>query len=344
MTDQNIDPTAGARPRGYGQGTDQPGSGSVFQDLGTEPTATDGVIVVEETYAVPVTTGTTGAGGTTGSGSTVDATGKATQVASDAAGQAAQVKDTAMTKAADVKDTAVERGSDVVEVAKDELAHLADEARGHVQRLWSQTSDQVREQADNGRRQLADLLHSLSSELGDMASRSTQDGPVTALAKQAAARGGELSHWLSNTEPTDMLTEVRRFARRRPWVFLGGAALAGVLVGRLGRGLAGGSQDEVGSRGTAGSAASGSYTGGTHGIGSSYGAGSTYGTTAGTDSTSGTGAPDGAGSAPGTGAPYGAGSASGTGSTAHGGQPSRTTGDSPYGSGISGDLPDGELR
>jgi hypothetical protein len=162
---------------------------------------------------------------------------QAKHVAEHAADKAADVKDTAVEKAADVKDAALERGADVADVAKDELARLAGDARAQFQGLWDQASGQLREQASTGKQQLADLLHSLAGELGEMASKSEQDGPVTALAKQASRRGGELSHWLANADASDVLAEVRRFARRRPFVFLAGATVAGVVVGRLSRGL-----------------------------------------------------------------------------------------------------------
>jgi hypothetical protein len=155
------------------------------------------------------------------------------------------VKDTALSGAAETKDVLMERGGDTVAVAKDELAQLAQEARGHAYNLWSQTSDQLREHALAGTHQLADVLHSLSGELGHLASRSEQNGPVTAFARQASAKGGSFSHWLSNADVDDLMMEVRRFARRRPFAFLVGAATAGVLAGRLSRGLMAGNDTQA---------------------------------------------------------------------------------------------------
>ena len=42
--------------------------------------------------------------------------------------------------------------------------------------------------------------------------------------------------WLDNHEPSDLLDEVKRFARRRPATFLALAAAAGVVAGRVTRG------------------------------------------------------------------------------------------------------------
>lgn len=268
MSNQNYDPSgtgSGNAAYGNSQSAEEPGSTSIYPDLGGDPTGTSGTVdddvalYSEEgvndvgtagigsdyagttgAYGAGVSSGTYGASSGSGGG---DAKDKAKEVAGHAKDRAADVKDTAVAKASEVKDVALERGGDVAAVAKDELSRLTGEARDQVQTLWSQASTQLRDQVDTGRHQLADLLHSLADELGEMASKSSQSGPVTSLAKQAAHRGGELSHWLANAEPNDLLNDIRRFARRRPVVFLGGAALAGVLVGRLGRGLMAAAQD-----------------------------------------------------------------------------------------------------
>ena len=69
-----------------------------------------------------------------------------------------------------------------------------------------------------------------------MASGEPQSGPLTDLAQQAASKAEEIGRWLENREPSDVLEEVKRFARRRPVMFLGLSALAGIVVGRLARG------------------------------------------------------------------------------------------------------------
>ena len=174
---------------------------------------------------------------TTQANTTIPATGAREGAGEQIKDQASAVKDTAAAKAGDMKDVAAEGAGQVMAVGKDELARLTDEARGHVQSMWSQAGDQVREQTGTGIQQVSQLLHTLSAELGEMAAKSDQDGPLAALARQGAASGGRISHWLSQADPGDVLDEIRRFARRRPVVFLGGAALAGVVVGRLSRGL-----------------------------------------------------------------------------------------------------------
>jgi hypothetical protein len=92
---------------------------------------------------------------------------------------------------------------------------------------------------------------------------------------------------LQNREPAELLEEVRRFARRKPGLFLLGAAAAGVLAGRLTSGVKAAHSD-TGSTG-------GTYTPQTNYVDptptySDYPATGTYAGTAGTTGTAG-GAP-----------------------------------------------------
>ncbi len=144
--------------------------------------------------------------------------------------------DTARSEAANVKDTAAGAASGVKEVAKGEAAHVAEEAKYQTRNLMDQTRYELRGQARNQQSNLASKLNSWASELGSMASKSDESGPMTDLAHEASRRVGEFSHWLDNHEPADLLHEVRRFARRRPGTFLALAAAAGVVAGRLTRG------------------------------------------------------------------------------------------------------------
>jgi hypothetical protein len=144
--------------------------------------------------------------------------------------------DTAKGEAANVKDTATGAASGMTEVAKSEVSNLAGEAKYQVRNLVDQTRSQLRDQASNQQSQLASRLNGWASELGSMASKSDDSGPMTDLAHEASRRVGEISHWLDNHEPADLLDEVKRFARRRPFAFLALAAAAGVVAGRVTRG------------------------------------------------------------------------------------------------------------
>jgi hypothetical protein len=144
--------------------------------------------------------------------------------------------DTAKSEAGNIKDTAAGAASDVKDVAKGEVSNVASEAKYQARNLVDQTRSELRGQVGNQQSQLASRLNSWASELGSMASKSDDSGPMTDLAHEASRRVGEISHWLDNHEPSDLLDEVKRFARRRPGTFLALAAAAGVVAGRLTRG------------------------------------------------------------------------------------------------------------
>jgi len=121
-------------------------------------------------------------------------------------------------------------------VAKEQVVKVASEAGSQLKDLLSEGLSEVRSQAGSQQKRLATGLHSLASELGGMASKSEQSGPLTDLAHQASRKGGEVAHWLENAEPSELLDQIKSFARRLPVVFLAASALAGVLAGRLTRG------------------------------------------------------------------------------------------------------------
>jgi hypothetical protein len=138
-------------------------------------------------------------------------------------------------EAAQVKDTATEAGRQVAGTAKEEAANVVAETKTQARSLLSQARDELSSQGSTQKDRLAGTLHGYAKELGAMASSSSESGPLTDLAHQASRKGGEIAHWLENSEPSDVLDEIKRFARRRPLAFLALCAAAGVLAGRLGR-------------------------------------------------------------------------------------------------------------
>jgi hypothetical protein len=101
-----------------------------------------------------------------------------------------------------------------------------------------------KEQAAQGQRRLASQLLSLSDELRSMAGASGQGGMAAGLASQAASRVGNAGQWLEDREPGQVAEEVQSFARRRPAVFLALAVGAGLVAGRLTRGLKDANSDD----------------------------------------------------------------------------------------------------
>jgi hypothetical protein len=100
------------------------------------------------------------------------------------------------------------------------------------------------------------LMRTMSNDLEQMASQGN-DGMAADLARQAADRVRGLTSQLDGREPSELLDELRGFARRKPGTFLLGAFAVGLVAGRLARGA----KDAQTSDGTNGShSASGTST------------------------------------------------------------------------------------
>ncbi len=145
--------------------------------------------------------------------------------------------DVAKGQAGEVASTASDAGKHVAGVAGEQASQVASEATQQVKDLVQQTRGELTEQAATQQKRVASGLRSLGEELRSMAQNSEQQGIATDLAKQAAERTQAVASWFEDREPGHVVDEVTRFARRRPGAFLAIAAGAGLLVGRLGRGL-----------------------------------------------------------------------------------------------------------
>jgi hypothetical protein len=147
-------------------------------------------------------------------------------------GTADVVKD----QAADLGNSSIETGKHVAGVAREQASGVAIEAGRQGSELLHQAQGQLQEQVAQGQQRLASQLLSLSDELRSMAGAS-QGGMAAGLAGQAASRVRSAGQWLDDRKPGQVADEVQSFARRRPAVFLALAVGAGVVAGRLTRGL-----------------------------------------------------------------------------------------------------------
>lgn len=178
----------------------------------------------QHTDAVPGTTPVTTADAEVGPASKTDA---AKEEASNIAGHAA----------------AAAQG--VSETAKEEVANVAAEAKSSAQDLLAQAKSGLSSQAGTQQQKAAEGIRTISSQLQTMADAPGQQGIASDLIRQAADRTSSAASWLENRDPGAILTEVQTFARSRPGTFLLLAAGAGILVGRLGRGLQAGAPESA---------------------------------------------------------------------------------------------------
>ena len=138
---------------------------------------------------------------------------------------------------AEVADTATQAGAQVVDTVKDQAGQVTEEAKHQAKQLLSQAQSELSEQAASTQHRVSEGLYALADELSGMVRNSEQDGVATDLARQAADKARTAAGWLSDRDPGSLLDEVRSFARRKPGTYLALALGAGVLAGRLTRGL-----------------------------------------------------------------------------------------------------------
>ena len=144
--------------------------------------------------------------------------------------------ETAQDEAREVGQSVKQAGNQVAETATEQVKEVVGEAGRQARDLLDEGRHQIREQARTGQQKAADGLSAIADELRRMADKGGQSGIASELARQAAERVHGVASWLHEREPETLLDEVRNWARRRPGVFLLGAAAAGAVAGRLTRG------------------------------------------------------------------------------------------------------------
>jgi hypothetical protein len=145
--------------------------------------------------------------------------------------------DVVKSQATDLSHSSIQTGKHVADVTREQASGVAAEAGRQGRDLLRQAQGELGKQAAQGQQQLASRLLSLSDELRSMAGASGQGGMAASVASQAASRVRTAGQWLDDRQPGQVADEVQSFARRRPAAFLALAVGAGLVAGRLTRGL-----------------------------------------------------------------------------------------------------------
>lgn len=185
-------------------------------------------------------------------GGSGDAKERAKQVGGTAKEEGKQVAGTAADQGKQVAGTAAAGAKDVVGEAKQEAADVARTATDEARRMVGEVTGELRTQAGSQTDKLAQGLRTLGSQLSAAGSGEPLDeGMVRDLAQQASTRVSDVADRLSSGGVDGLVDDVTTFARRRPGVFLAGAATAGFFAGRLLRGAQAQSQSSPSSPRTA---------------------------------------------------------------------------------------------
>lgn len=136
--------------------------------------------------------------------------------------------------------TATEEGKHLASSAGDQAGQVAHEAaqqaRGVAREAHAQVTSTLEDQTRLQRDRIAETLHTVGQDLDQMSAQS--DGLAGRVAGEVAHHSRSVGSYLESREPGQLLGDVRSFARDRPGTFLLGALAAGVVVGRLTRGVA----------------------------------------------------------------------------------------------------------
>jgi hypothetical protein len=153
--------------------------------------------------------------------------------------RAKETKDLAVGEAKNVGQTAAQAGSQVASTATEQAKEVAAETQRQAKDLLDQGRIQVKDQVVTQQQKAGQSLSSLAQEIRALADGTSQGapGPARDLLQQASGTVENFATMLQNKEPGELLDDIRSFARRKPGLFLLGAAAAGVLAGRLTSGV-----------------------------------------------------------------------------------------------------------
>lgn len=141
---------------------------------------------------------------------------------------------TARESASSVAQTAQSQLGEVTTEARDQARAVAEDAKHQARRLVHESRQQLSSQAQEQSARLAGGVRDVSQQLQQMArGGGAPQGLLADLTTQAADIATQVADRLEQRQPEELLDDLRRFARRRPGLFLLGAMGAGLAVGRL---------------------------------------------------------------------------------------------------------------
>lgn len=158
-------------------------------------------------------------------------------MSTDETGGMTAVAGTAQHEAAGLAHSAAESGRGLVGEAKGQAREVVHEAGDQARDLLGEARAGLAAQASEQQGKAATSLRTLGDEFDRMAQGAEPGGLATGLVRQVGGYTGAAATWLEDREPGDVLHDVADYARRHPGTFLALALGAGVLAGRLTRGL-----------------------------------------------------------------------------------------------------------
>lgn len=154
-------------------------------------------------------------------------------MANEVAGRAQQAGQTAQQEASATADRARQAGGEVAGTVTEQAKVVTGEAREQAGAAVRELRGRVTEQAESQTKRGAQALRQWADDLSGLADKADGDSPAKTLVAQVADRGHRAADYLDKQGAEGLVQDLQGFARRRPGAFLGAAALAGLVVGRL---------------------------------------------------------------------------------------------------------------
>lgn len=145
------------------------------------------------------------------------------------AGETARAETSAT--AGQARQAAGQVASTAVQQAKEVAGEARQQAGSVVQDLRSRALDE----AEGQTRRATGTLRQWAQDLAELAEKAPGDSPARSVVTQVADRGRRAADYVDKRGVEGVVGDLQSFARRRPGLFLGGALLAGLAVGRLGK-------------------------------------------------------------------------------------------------------------
>ena len=174
--------------------------------------------------------------------STEGGAGQAAEVATEGAREVAAK---ATDGARDVTSTATDGARQVASTATEQVSNVARETSEQARDLVQQAQSHLHDQAESQTERLADGIRGAGRQVRALTTGRPQEAGVAAdWLQQLSQSVDQLADRLEERGFDGTVEDVRGFARRRPGLFLAGAAATGFVLTRLGRGAQAAAQQE----------------------------------------------------------------------------------------------------
>ncbi len=169
-------------------------------------------------------------------GSSPDAADRVRRNAAQAGGTVGQAASDVKDETLGVASAAKDAGGQVASVTKDQAQRVVADTVSQARTLYGQATTELSSQAAKQQVRLVEGLRTLGADLDKM-TESVDSGPASELVGNLSGRAHRVAEWLDLRSPEEVVHDVRRYAARRPGVFIALAAVTGVVAARLTKAL-----------------------------------------------------------------------------------------------------------